>query len=96
MDKVKIGEWLWKGFTILLSLIIVPCFIWVWEAEGRLAGLEYEVADVDENVKRVLAHLENDDSGDLSDIKVSLELIKRDIQKANSDIRSIKKNYRRK
>ena len=45
MDKVKIGEWLWKGFTILLSLIVVPCFIWVWEAEGRLAGLEYQMAD---------------------------------------------------
>ena len=96
MDKGKIGEWIWKGFTILLSLVVVPCFVWVWEAEGRLAGLEYEIADVDENVKKVLAHLEENDGEDLSDIKVTLELMKLDIQKQNAAIKSIRKNYKRK
>lgn len=96
MEKSKIGEWVWKGFTILLSLIVVPCFVWVWEAESRLGTLEHEVSDVDENVKKVLSVLESDSGSDLSEIKVDIELMKRDIQKINSDLRTIRKNYRRK
>jgi len=96
VEKSKIGEWVWKGFTILLSLIVVPCFVWVWEAESRLGTLEHEVSDVDENVKKVLSVLESDSGSDLSEIKVDIELMKRDIQKINSDLRTIRKNYRRK
>ncbi len=96
MDKTKIGDWVWKGFTVLLSVIVVPCFVWVWEAESRLGSLEHEISDVDENVKKVLSVLEGDSGNDLSDIKVDLELMKRDIQKINSDLRAIRKNYKRK
>jgi hypothetical protein len=96
VDKTKIGDWVWKGFTVLLSVIVVPCFIWVWEAESRLGSLEHEISDVDENVKKVLSVLEGDSGNDLSDIKVDLELMKRDIQKINSDLRAIRKNYKRK
>tara|TARA_Y100000593_G_C4272220_1_gene317984 strand:+ start:870 stop:1160 length:291 start_codon:yes stop_codon:yes gene_type:complete len=96
VDKTKIGDWVWKGFTVLLSVIVVPCFVWVWEAESRLGSLEHEISDVDENVKKVLSVLEGDSGNDLSDIKVDLELMKRDIQKINSDLRAIRKNYKRK
>ena len=51
MDKSKIGAWVWKGFTVLLSGIVVPCFVWVWEAESRLGSMEHEISDDDENVK---------------------------------------------
>ena len=96
MDKSKISEWIWKGFTVLLSLIVVPCFIWVWEAESRLGTLEHEISDVDENIKKILMVLESDSGSDLSEIKVDIELMKRDINKINSDLRAIRKNYKRK
>ena len=96
MDKSKIGDWVWKGFTVLLSVIVVPCFVWVWEAESRLGSLEHEISDVDENVKKILVVLDRPGGNDLSEIKVDIELMKRDIQKINSDVRAIRKNYRRK
>lgn len=98
MDKSKIGDWVWKGFTVLLSVIVVPCFIWVWEAESRLGSLEHEISDVDENVKKILDVLESDSGSgsDLSELKLDLELMKRDIKKINSDLRAIRKNYRKK
>lgn len=96
MDRSKIGDWVWKGFTVLLSVIVVPCFVWVWEAESRLGSLEHEISDVDENVKKILVVLDRPGGNDLSEIKVDIELMKRDIQKINSDVRAIRKNYRRK
>ena len=33
MEKSKIADYAWKGFTVLLSIIIVPCFVWIWDSE---------------------------------------------------------------
>jgi len=92
----SVSEWVWKGFTILLSVIIVPCFIWVWDADRRVAALEYQVESVHTDVTKILAYMEVDDSEELAEIKLSLELMKRDIQKNKSEAKAIKKNYKRK
>ena len=92
----SISEWIWKGFTVLLSVIVIPCFIWVWDADRRVAALEYQAESVNTNVTKILTYIEADDSSELAEIKLSLELMKRDIQKIKGEVKTIKKNYKRK
>jgi len=53
MEKSKIMDYAWKGFTVLLSIIIVPCFIWIWDSEMRLGALEYKMDDANKSLEKI-------------------------------------------
>ena len=61
MEKSKIMDYAWKGFTVLLSIIIVPCFVWIWDSEMRLGALEYKMDDANKSLEKIV-YLSNTNS----------------------------------
>lgn len=46
MQSSKAGEWVWRGLSVLISLVLAPTAAWVWTSESRIAKLEIEAATV--------------------------------------------------
>ena len=47
----KMSEWIWRGLSILISLILAPTAAWVWTSEARIAKLELEVVSAAEDLE---------------------------------------------
>lgn len=43
MQPGKAGEWIWRGLSVLISLVLAPTAAWVWTSEARIAKLEIEI-----------------------------------------------------
>ena len=43
MQSGKAGEWIWRGLSVLISLVLAPTAAWVWTSEARIAKLEIEI-----------------------------------------------------
>ena len=50
MQPGKAGEWIWRGLSILISLVLAPTAAWVWTSEARIAKLEIQSATVLEDL----------------------------------------------
>ena len=48
------NEWIWKIFTVVLGVIVVPLAGWVWNVNIAVAQLQNDLGDAEE----VIAHLE--------------------------------------
>ena len=44
------NEWIWKIFTVVLGVIIVPLAGWVWNTNVALAQLDNDLRDAENNV----------------------------------------------
>jgi|TARA_R110000850_G_scaffold132064_1_gene253130 hypothetical protein len=44
------GEKVWKGFTVVLGVIIMPLAGWVWNTNVALAQLQNDLGDAEEAV----------------------------------------------
>lgn len=75
MEKSKIADYAWKGFTVLLSIIIVPCFIWIWDSEMRLGALEYKMDDANKSLEKIVAHMDNQNGSASVDRQVQFKLM---------------------
>ena len=63
------NEWIWKIFTVVLGVIVVPLAGWVWntnvalaqvgndlrDAESNVATLELKVEEAEENSKAIIS-----------------------------------------
>jgi len=66
---MKIGEWAWKVFTVVLGAVILPLGGWVWsmnvqvselqndlgDAEKTLSVLEKKVEEAEENARALIS-----------------------------------------
>ena len=66
---MKIGEWVWKVFTVVLGAVILPLGGWVWsmntqvtdiqndlgDAEKTLSVLEKKVEEAEENARALIS-----------------------------------------
>jgi len=75
MEKSKIMDYAWKGFTVMLSIIIVPCFIWIWDSEMRLGALEYKMDDANKSLEKIVAHMDSENGADAIDRQVKFKLM---------------------
>ena len=75
MEKSKIMDYAWKGFTVMLSIIIVPCFIWIWDSEMRLGALEYKMDDANKSLEKIVAHMDSQNGTDAVDRQVKFKLM---------------------
>ena len=101
MQKSQIMDYAWKGFTVLLSIIIVPCFIWIWDSEMRLGALEFKMDDANKNLEKIIAHMESENGQSAVDREVQMKLLEQrmlNIEKQNAimkrDITRLKNNRR--
>ena len=60
MEKSQIADYAWKGFTIMLSMIVIPSFIWIWDSEMRLGALEYKMDDANKSLDKIVQHIESE------------------------------------
>jgi len=42
-----------KGLSVCLTMIIIPTFGWVWDAQGRLSTLELQTQDIERRLNNV-------------------------------------------
>jgi len=75
MQKSQIADWAWKGFTILLSMIVIPSFIWIWDSEMRLGALEYKMDDANKSLDKIVRHIESETGGNAVEREVKMKLM---------------------
>jgi hypothetical protein len=75
MEKTQIADWAWKGFTILLSMIVIPSFIWIWDSEMRLGALEYKMDDANKSLDKIVRHIESETGDSAVDREVKMKLM---------------------
>ena len=75
MQKTQIADWAWKGFTILLSMIVIPSFIWIWDSEMRLGALEYKMDDANKSLDKIVQHIESETGDSAVEREVKMKLM---------------------
>jgi hypothetical protein len=101
MEKSQIADYAWKGFTILLSMIVIPSFIWIWDSEMRLGALEYKMDDANKSLEKIVNHIEGESGQSAVDREVQMKLLEQrllNIEKQNAiikrDVTRLKNNRR--
>jgi len=87
MQKSQIMDYAWKGFTILLSIIIIPCFVWIWDSEMRLGALEYKMDDANNSLEKIVDHMEGENGQSAVEREVQMKLMEQrmlNIEKQNA------------
>ena len=87
MQKSQIMDYAWKGFTVLLSIIIIPCFVWIWDSEMRLGALEYKMDDANKNLEKIIDHMEGENGQSAVEREVQTKLMEQrmlNIEKQNA------------
>jgi len=46
--SANMGEKIWKGFTVVLGVVIMPLAGWVWNTNVALAQLENDLGDAEQ------------------------------------------------
>ena len=95
MEKSKIADYAWKGFTICLSIIIVPCFVWIWDSEMRLGALEYKMDDANKSLEKIVAHMENENGQSAVDREVQMKLMEQRITALEKKQEAMRKDINR-
>ena len=85
MEKSKIADYAWKGFTVMLSIIIVPCFIWIWDSEMRLGALEYKMDDANKSLDKIVSHMDSQNGTDAVDRQVKFKLMEDRLEQLEKD-----------
>tara|TARA_Y100000034_G_C6694679_1_gene306050 strand:- start:269 stop:544 length:276 start_codon:yes stop_codon:yes gene_type:complete len=49
-NDAKIPDWLWKIFTVVLGVLIMPLAGWVWSVNVEVAQLRNDMGDLEEKV----------------------------------------------
>ena len=44
------NEWVWKIFTVVLGVVVIPLAGWVWNVNVAVAQLENDLGDAEETV----------------------------------------------
>ena len=83
---VNLGEKMWKVFTVVLGVIIMPLAGWVWNTNVALAQLQNDLGDAEE----VIADLEkklagsDDNSRQIIGIEKDIEYMKNSLGRIES------------
>lgn len=75
MEKSQIADYAWKGFTIMLSMIVIPSFIWIWDSEMRLGALEYKMDDANKSLDKIVQHIESETGDNAVNREVKMKLM---------------------
>jgi len=80
MDKSKMADWAWKGFTVLLSIIVVPSFVWIWDSEMRLGALEYKMDDANKSLEKIIEHIDSQSGESAIQREVEMKLLEQRVK----------------
>tara|TARA_R110001592_G_scaffold187250_7_gene431926 strand:+ start:1123 stop:1425 length:303 start_codon:yes stop_codon:yes gene_type:complete len=95
MQKSQIADWAWKGFTILLSMIVIPSFIWIWDSEMRLGALEYKMDDANKSLDKIVNHIEGETGDSAVQRKVEMKLMEQRVITLEKNHATLKRDVTR-
>ena len=77
------NEWIWKIFTVVLGVIIVPLAGWVWNTNVALAQLDNDLRDAESNVATLEQKVEEaeENSKAIISIEKDIEYMKAALQR---------------
>ena len=90
MEKSQIADYAWKGFTIMLSMIVIPSFIWIWDSEMRLGALEYKMDDANKSLDKIVRHIESETGDNAVQRQVRMQLMEQrviNLEKSQSTLK---------
>ncbi len=90
MEKSKVADYAWKGFTILLSMIVVPSFVWIWDSEMRLGALEYKMDDANKSLEKIVAHMDNQNGSDAVERQVQMKILEQRVKDLEKNVTYLK------
>ena len=68
------GEKVWKGFTVVLGVIIMPLAGWVWNTNVALAQLQNDLGDAEETVVMIEKKLSEADTNAKAIISIEKDI----------------------
>ena len=90
MEKSKMADYAWKGFTILLSMIVVPSFVWIWDSEMRLGALEYKMDDANKNLEKIIEHIDSQTGESAIQREVEMKLLEQRVKDLEKNVNYLK------
>lgn len=90
MEKSKMADYAWKGFTILLSMIVVPSFVWIWDSEMRLGALEYKMDDANKSLEKIIEHIDSQSGESAIQREVEMKLLEQRVKDLEKNVTYLK------
>ncbi len=77
------NEWVWKIFTVVLGVIVVPLSGWVWNVNIAVAQLQNDLGDAESNVVTLEKKVEEaeENSKAIISIEKDIEYMKAALQR---------------
>ncbi len=81
--SVNVGEKIWKVFTVVLGVIIMPLAGWVWNTNVALAQLDNDLGDAEDILTSMEIKLVEADSNSkaINSIEKDIEYMKAALQR---------------
>jgi hypothetical protein len=95
MERAKMMDWAWKGFTVLLSLIVVPSVSWIWDSEMRLGALEYKMDDANKSLEKIVNHIEGESGQSAIDREVEMKLLEQRVKNLENKSSTLQRDVSR-
>ena len=67
-------EWIWKIFTVILGVLIMPLAGWVWTMNVEVAQLRNDMGDLERQVAELEEQVEEQEEATRTLIKVESDL----------------------
>ena len=80
------ADWAWKIGTVILSIIIVPTFIWVWNTHSAVQAIQIENIHRKEKLDEFEGQLK-----ELEQNTIDIALVQRDLTHLNTKIDELHK-----
>ena len=90
MEKSKMADYAWKGFTILLSMIVVPSFVWIWDSEMRLGALEYKMDDANKSLEKIIEHIDSQSGESAIQREVQMKILEQRVKDLEKNVTYLK------
>mgnify|MGYP003628394293 CR=1 FL=1 len=68
------GEKIWKGFTIILGVVVMPLAGWVWNTNVALAQLENDLGDAEGTVAVIEQKLQEAETNSRAIISIEKDI----------------------
>ena len=68
---MKLDEWAWKVFTVVLGVVILPLAGWVWSMNVQVSGLQNDLGDAEKSIS--VLEKKVDEAEELAHALISVE-----------------------
>tara|TARA_R110000824_G_scaffold112449_9_gene261618 strand:- start:348 stop:617 length:270 start_codon:yes stop_codon:yes gene_type:complete len=72
--SINLGEKMWKVFTVVLGMIIMPLAGWVWNTNVALAQLDNDLGDAEDVLSAIEVKLVEADSNSKAIISIEKDI----------------------